>query len=187
MDSGSNLTNHFLIAMPGLQDSNFFHTVTYICEHNEEGAMGIVLNRPTDLQLEDILEQLEIKPQDPQQCSQPIYLGGPVQTERGFVLHTPDESWDSTSNITQEICITTSMDILRSIAEGSGPAKMLIALGYAGWAPGQLEEELGANAWLNGPADSQIIFEMPSEERWTAAAKRLGVDLNLLSGEPGHA
>ncbi|MCB1857742.1 MAG: YqgE/AlgH family protein [Gammaproteobacteria bacterium] len=187
MDSGSNLTNHFLIAMPGLQDSNFFHTVTYICEHNEDGAMGIVLNRPTDLQLEDILEQLDIKGQKAQRCSHPVYLGGPVQTERGFVLHTPGHEWDSTTSITQEISITTSLDILRSIADGEGPEKLLIALGYAGWAPGQLEAELGANAWLNGPADSEIIFEMPSDQRWTAAARCLGVDLNLLSGEAGHA
>jgi len=187
MKSGANLTNHFLIAMPGLKDSNFFHTVTYICEHNEDGAMGIVLNRPTDLQLNDILEQLDI-PASPQAAgSQTIYLGGPVQTDRGFVLHSSDREWDSTLCITPQISVTTSRDILESIAEEKGPSKTLVALGYAGWGQGQLEDELSANAWLSGPAEESIIFELPAEKRWAAAADLLGVDLNLLSGEVGHA
>lgn len=187
MNSGSNLTDHFLIAMPGLKDSNFFHTVTYICEHNKDGAMGIVLNRPTDLQLADILVQLDIEPNDWHWSAQPIYIGGPVQTERGFVLHTPSREWDSTTSITDQISITTSLDILRSIAEGEGPDKSLIALGYAGWAAGQLEAELGANAWLNGPAAQEIIFDLSPDQRWASAARLLGVDLNLLSGDAGHA
>ena len=187
MNSGANLTNHFLIAMPALEDSNFFHTVTYICEHNDDGAMGIVLNRPTDLRLGDLLEQLEIESSHPESVAQTIYLGGPVQTERGFVLHTPEHSWDSTLNVTDRICITTSRDILHSIAGGQGPEKSLIALGYAGWAGGQLEDELSANAWLSGPADDSVIFDLPAGQRWEAAASLLGVDLNLLSAEPGHA
>jgi putative transcriptional regulator len=187
MNESTDLTNNFLIAMPGLQDKNFFHTVTYICEHNKEGAMGIVLNRPTDLQLNDILDQLDIGPDEGEKGAQPIYLGGPVQTDRGFVLHTAGGDWDSTLKITPEISVTTSRDILQSIMEGNGPPKTLIALGYAGWAGGQLEEELGANAWLSGPADEAIIFELPAEKRWEAAAKLLGVDLNLLSTDTGHA
>jgi putative transcriptional regulator len=187
MTSDSNLTNHFLIAMPGLQDTNFFHTVTYICEHNQEGAMGIVLNRPTDLHLKDILEQLNIDQASQAAAGQQIYVGGPVQTERGFVLHTSDRKWDSTLEITPEISITTSRDILQSIADGNGPRNSLIALGYAGWGAGQLEDELGANAWLSGPAESGIIFDLPPEQRWEAAAELLGVDLNLISGETGHA
>lgn len=187
MKSSSNLTNHFLIAMPGLKDSNFFHTVTYICEHNDDGAMGIVLNRPTDLQLNDILEQLDIPPGNQPAGAQPIYLGGPVQTERGFVLHSSEREWDSTLRITPRISVTTSRDILVSIAEQQGPDKTFVALGYAGWAEGQLEGELSANAWLSGPADERIIFELAPEKRWSAAADLLGVDLNLLSGEIGHA
>ncbi len=187
MRSVSNLTNHFLIAMPGLQDTNFFRTVTYICDHNEEGAMGIVLNRPTDLQLKDILEQLNIDQANPTAGGQQIYVGGPVQTERGFVLHTSERKWDSTLEITPEISITTSRDILQSIAHGDGPHNSLIALGYAGWGAGQLEDEMGANAWLSGPAESAIIFDLPPDQRWEAAAELLGVDLNLISGETGHA
>jgi len=187
MNSSSNLTNHFLIAMPGLMDSNFRRTVTYICEHSEGGAMGIVLNRPTELQLDDILGQLEIESSDPESGARPIYVGGPVQTERGFVLHADDSEWDSTLHVSPGISVTTSRDILEAMACGEGPKKSLIALGYAGWDQGQLEEELGANAWLSGPADQQIIFDLPAEQRWQAAARLLGVDLNLLSGETGHA
>jgi len=187
MNIGSNLTNNFLIAMPGLQDGNFFHTVTYICEHNDSGAMGIVLNRPSDLQLLDLLAQLEIDNGIPEKCRQQIYIGGPVQLDRGFVLHSQDKVWDSTIAITDKISITTSRDILQSIAVGEGPEKSLIALGYAGWAAGQLESELKANAWLNGPADLHTLFDLPPDQRWNAAAKLLGVDLNLLSGEAGHA
>ena len=187
MTSGANLTNHFLIAMPGLKDSNFFHTVTYICEHNDDGAMGIVLNRPTDLQLNDILEQLDISPSPQSAGSQTIYLGGPVQTDRGFVLHSSGQEWDSTMRITPQISVTTSKDILQSIAEEKGPRKTFVALGYAGWGEGQLEDELSANAWLSGPADENIIFELAVEKRWAAAAELLGVDVNLLSGEAGHA
>lgn len=187
MNTGSNLTDHFLIAMPGLQDGNFFHTVTYICEHNDNGAMGIVLNRPSDLQLIDLLAQLEISNGIPENCQQQIYIGGPVQLDRGFVLHSQEKAWDSTIAITDKIGITTSRDILQSIAVGEGPEKSLIALGYAGWAAGQLESELKANAWLNGPADLYTLFDLPADRRWNAAARLLGVDLSLLSGEAGHA
>lgn len=181
------LTNHFLIAMPGLRDPNFSRTVTYLCEHSEQGAMGIVINRPMEIRLGEVLAQLEIESNDRAVLDAPVYLGGPVQPERGFVLHSGDHCFDSTLAITPEISVTTSRDVLEAIAAGRGPEHRLIALGYAGWGGGQLEEEMGANAWLSGPADQTIIFHMPAEARWLAAAQLLGVDLNLLSGEAGHA
>ncbi len=187
MNSSTNLTNQFLIAMPSMQDANFSQTVTYICEHNSEGAMGIVVNRPTNLHLNDILEQLDITDISLETGLESIYIGGPVQPERGFVLHSDNSNWDSTLKVTPEISVTTSRDILESIAAGNGPNSHLVALGYAGWASGQLEDEISANAWLNGPADSQIIFNTPPEQRWRAAAQLLGVDLDLLSGDAGHA
>jgi putative transcriptional regulator len=187
MSPETNLTNHFLIAMPGLEDPNFFHTVTYICEHNSDGAMGIVINRPMDLQLADIFEQLEIEISSPSIREQPVYLGGPVQSDRGFVLHDSSTEWNSTLRINSEISVTTSLDILEAIASDKGPSENLVALGYAGWGAGQLEEELAQNAWLSGPAKSEIIFQRASDERWQAAADLLGVDLNLLSSDTGHA
>ncbi|MCU7852555.1 MAG: YqgE/AlgH family protein [Candidatus Thiodiazotropha sp. (ex Monitilora ramsayi)] len=187
MPSETNLTNHFLIAMPGLEDPNFFHTVTYICEHTSDGAMGIVINRPMDLHLADIFEQLEIKISSTKISEQLVYLGGPVQSDRGFVLHDSSTEWNSTLKITSEISVTTSLDILEAIATDKGPAENLIALGYAGWGAGQLESELAQNAWLSGPAKSDIIFNRSSQERWQAAADLLGVDLNLLSSDTGHA
>ena len=186
MSMNANLTNHFLIAMPGLQDPNFFRTVTYICEHNDQGAMGIVINRPMNIHLGQILEQMEIPLQTPM-TDQPIFIGGPVQVDRGFVLHPSAHRWESTLEITPEISVTTSRDILEAIGANTGPRQSLIALGYAGWSSNQLENELAANAWLSGPADMDIIFQRPPEERWQAAAQILGVDLNLLSSDAGHA
>lgn len=183
----TNLTNHFLIAMPRLEDPNFFHTVTYICEHTTDGAMGIVINRPMDLHLADIFEQLEIQIHTTDIAEQPVYIGGPVQSDRGFVLHDTSTEWASTLQVTSEISVTTSLDILEAIAAGKGPRHTLVALGYAGWGAGQLENELAQNAWLSGPAEREIIFNRASEERWQAAADLLGVDLNLLSGDTGHA
>jgi putative transcriptional regulator len=187
MTSATSLTNHFLIAMPGLQDPNFSRTVTYICEHSQEGAMGIVINRPMEIQLGEVLSQLEIDAETREVNDAPVYLGGPVQTDRGFVIHDGALSFDSTLTVTPDIRVTTSRDVLEAIARGQGPTHRLVALGYAGWSGGQLEQELIANAWLSGPADADILFATPSAERWQAAAKRLGVDLNLLSGEAGHA
>lgn len=187
MLESSFLTNHFLIAMPTLEDPNFARTVTYICEHNEEGAMGIVINKPLDLHLGDVLSHMDLKPKGQRVAQQNVVLGGPVQRERGFVLHQPPSDWDATLRITEEIGITTSRDILAAIAEGNGPEHSLIALGYAGWAPGQLEQEMADNAWLSGPADKEILFELPFQARWEAAALLLGVDLHTLSDEVGHA
>jgi putative transcriptional regulator len=187
MSFSTTLANHFLIAMPGLQDPNFSRTVTYVCEHTDQGAMGIVINRPMEIRLGEVLEQLDISSNDNSVLDTIVYLGGPVQPDRGFVLHTDGESYDSTLSITPEISVTTSRDVLEAIADGRGPERTLIALGYAGWAGGQLEEEMSANSWLSGPADDNILFRMPAGERWQAAAHLLGVDLNLLSAEAGHA
>jgi putative transcriptional regulator len=181
------LTNQFLIAMPGLVDSNFSRTVTYVCEHTAQGAMGIVVNRPLNLHLGDMLDQLSIPTPYAGARELPIYLGGPVQTDRGFVLHSGDRMWDSTLRITPQVCVTTSKDILESIAQGEGPAYAIIALGYAGWSSGQLESEMGANAWLSGPASEQVLFCTPAEQRWRAAAQLLGVNMDLMSVEAGHA
>ncbi|MEA3278409.1 MAG: YqgE/AlgH family protein [Pseudomonadota bacterium] len=187
MSFSTTLTNHFLIAMPGLQDPNFSRTVTYVCEHTEQGTMGIVINRPMDIRLGEVLTQLDIASPDQQVLDTLVYQGGPVQPDRGFVLHSTETRFDSTLSITAEISVTTSRDVLEAIAEGKGPHRKLIALGYAGWSGGQLEEEMSANAWLSGPADVDILFGMPAEARWQAAAHLLGVDMNLLSGEAGHA
>jgi putative transcriptional regulator len=183
----ANLTNNFLIAMPGLSDPNFFQTVTYICAHNEDGAMGIVINRPLELDLGEVLAQMNLVPSNDEIEKIPIYQGGPVQTDRGFVLHRPEVTWQSSINVSSEIGVTTSRDILQAIAEGKGPDNALIALGYAGWAAGQLEDEIKENAWLNGPADANIIFNIPCERRWERAAALLGVDLEKLSPHIGHA
>lgn len=183
----ANLTNHFLIAMPGLADPNFFHSVTYVCEHNAEGALGIVINRPLDLHLDEIFKQMEVTDFRPEAGAQPVFLGGPVQPERGFVLHRPGGHWEGSLQVAKDVTLTTSRDIIEALAHGKGPQRCLIALGYAGWGAGQLEQELADNAWLSGPADWHIIFETPVEQRWSAAAAQLGVDVSRLSHQAGHA
>ncbi|MGD2075450.1 MAG: YqgE/AlgH family protein [Gammaproteobacteria bacterium] len=187
MSQSDYLTNQFLIAMPGLEDPNFFHSVTYICEHNEEGALGLVINRPLDMQLAEILRHVHLEHAAPEAQQIPVHLGGPVQQDRGFVLHEPLGDWDATLKVTDRIGITSSVDILEAIAANQGPERTLIALGYAGWGAGQLEREIAENAWLSGPADPEILFTTPDEQIWRAAAASLGVDLDLLSGEAGHA
>ena len=187
MNEQACLTDHFLIAMPTLEDPNFHQAVAYLCEHNAEGGLGIIINRPTDVTLGELLEHLEIEPVTAAIAGETVYMGGPVQRERGFVLHSPEGDWDSSLPVSDAISITTSRDILAAIAEGKGPDRYLVALGYAGWDAGQLEEELAQNAWLNGPADPAIIFDRDSGERWRAAAALLGVDMTLLSSDAGHA
>lgn len=181
------LTNQFLIAMPALADPNFFQTVTYIGEHNANGALGLVINRPLALSIHQLLEHLEIPTQRTEITNRPIFQGGPVQPEQGFVIHQPLGDWGATLQVTEQIGITTSRDILEAVARGEGPPDLLVTLGYAGWGPGQLEQELAANAWLSVPADFNILFYTPNEQRWSAAAALLGIDLNLLSGDAGHA
>ena len=187
------LTNHILIAMPTLADPNFFQSVVLICQHTHEGAMGIVINRPTDISLGEILVHLEVKESignsetDADLIKTPVFVGGPLQRERGFVIHEPHGKWESSAVISDEIEITSSRDILEAISKGKGPEKKFVALGYAAWAPGQLEEEIMQNSWLSGPMDPSLIFEVSDEERWQAAAASIGVDLNLLSEYSGHA
>ncbi|HHW79099.1 MAG TPA: YqgE/AlgH family protein [Xanthomonadaceae bacterium] len=183
----SYLTNQFLIAMPTLADPNFFQTVTYISEHNASGALGLVINRPLNLTLGQLLEHLQIVTDRPDLAALPIYHGGPVQPEQGFVVHSPVGHWGATLRVTDDIGITTSRDILQAVARGEGPEHLLVTLGYAGWGPGQLEQELAENAWLSSPADFDILFHTPSDQRWLAAAALLGIDLNLLSANAGHA
>jgi putative transcriptional regulator len=183
----SNLTNQFLIAMPRLEDPNFFKTVTYICSHNEEGAMGIVINRPIDMKLSEIFSQMDIPVSYDDIESQRIYHGGPVQEDRGFVLHKTDEKWDSSFHVANGINVTTSMDIIKSIANGNGPDERLLALGYAGWAAGQLEKEIKENVWLNVPSNPEIIFNTPFEKRLESSASLIGIDLCNISSDIGHA
>lgn len=180
------LRNHFLIAMPSLKDPVFAHTITYICEHSADGAMGIMVNHPLNLSLDEIFQQLDL-PQNVTMGRQSVLSGGPVQVERGFVLHPSGQKWESTVEISSTVSLTASRDIITDIAEDRGPSTALVALGYAGWEAGQLEEEIAANAWLTVPADSNVLFHTPVEQRWNAAAKQLGIDLNLISSFAGHA
>lgn len=187
MTTEDSLTDHFLIAMPSLADPNFSRTVTYICEHNEDGALGIVINRQTDVALGELLQHLGLQASRREVAARPVYMGGPVQQERGFVLHPPGQEWESSLSISEDVAITTSRDVLAALAEDRGPERYLVALGYAGWGAGQLEQEMADNSWLSGPADGTIIFEREAEARWQAAAALLGVDLRLLSSDTGHA
>lgn len=185
--SGSSLRDHFLLAMPGLNEGIFAHSITYLCEHGESGAMGIIINQPLELNVGEIFEHLDISPRR-DFSHELVFAGGPVQIDHGFVLHRAGAAeWDSSLRVTPEITLSTSRDILRAIAEDEGPEDYLIALGYAGWSAGQLEEELSHNAWLTVPADSDTLFHTPWQQRLSAAAGRLGIDMNLISAQAGHA
>ncbi len=186
IQGSGNLRGQFLIAMPSLRDPIFAHAITYICEHSKEGALGIVINHPLEIKLGEIFKQLELDNQGPYGELQ-VVSGGPVQMDRGFVLHPRGQKWESTIEVSRDISLTASRDIIVSLAENKGPEKALVALGYAGWGAGQLEDEIAANAWLTVPADCEIIFDIPSEQRWSAASKHLGIDLNLIHGTAGHA
>lgn len=179
-------SNQFLVAMPNVVAGEFDRTVTFLCEHSDDGAMGLVINRPTDLDLRDMLAHMGIEhPGLPKAV--PVFWGGPVQPERGFVLHRPPGRWEATLTIDNELCITTSKDILAAIGNGEGPEEYLVTLGYAGWGGGQLEAEILHNSWLNTPSDSAIIFATPTAARWAAAARLLGVEPGSLSSHAGHA
>jgi putative transcriptional regulator len=186
-----NLTNQFLIAMPGMADDNFSRTVVYMCEHNEKGALGLVINKPTDITLKNLFERVELKLDEAGLADQPVYFGGPVQTERGFVLHeqtgADPSPYTSTLLIPGGLEMTTSKDVLEAMAQGAGPRKVLVTLGYSGWSPGQLEDELGRNGWLNVDADPAVIFDTPIEQRYDRALSLLGIDPRMLSQEAGHA
>lgn len=181
------LTNQLLIAMPTLEDRNFSQTVTLVCEHSDEGAMGIVINRPLKMRLADVFGQLGLSAQDQPLRDQIILHGGPVQPDRGFVIHRAGPLWDATLVVSDNIHVTTSRDVLQAIAEGRGPTPMAMALGYAGWGAGQLEAEMAQNSWLNVPFDEPLLFDTPYEQRWQAAANLLGVNLHTLSTVAGHA
>jgi len=185
------LANHFLIAMPAMADPNFSRTLTYLCEHNAEGALGIIVNRPLDLDLGTLFERASVPLEPGENLARytglPVYFGGPVQTDRGFVLHRPVGHWQATLNVSEEIGLTSSRDILQSMRDDGLPREVLVSLGYAGWAAGQLEWELAQNTWLTVAADPEIIFALPYEERLPAAMQLLGVDFANLSEVAGHA
>jgi putative transcriptional regulator len=187
MIASSYLNNQFLIAMPNLNDKDFAHTVIYLCQHNDEGAIGITLNRPMQMKLGDIFAQMNINAQSLATINSPVYLGGPVQPERGFVIHnTSNRQWDSSINISDTVSLTSSRDILEAIANGTGPVNYLIALGYAGWTAGQLEKEIIENTWLHTPYAESILYDTPVSERWNAAANLIGININLLTTTAGH-
>jgi putative transcriptional regulator len=181
------LAGHFLIAMPSLDDGFFNHAVTYLCEHDENGSFGIIINQATDITLKQVIDEMSIPSEQDFDADQPVYIGGPVEQGRGFILHRPTGNWASSLKVNDNIALTTSQDILRAIANNEGPQDCIVALGYAGWAAGQLEDEMAANTWLSCPAEEQIIFDTPVEQRWKAAAKLIGIDLSLLSSDAGHA
>ena len=187
------LTNQFLIAMPGMSSGTFAGTVIYLCEHSEKGALGLVINKPIDITLKSLFEKVELSLDRDDLAELPVYFGGPVQTERGFVLHEPlsDESGDSPYNSSLRIAggleMTTSKDVLEAISSGAGPKKVLVTLGYSGWGAGQLEEEMSRNGWINVDAEPGIIFDTPVSQRYGKALSLLGIDASMLSSDAGYA
>ena len=181
------MANQLLIAMPGMADPNFSTTVTLICEHNDEGALGIVINRPLELKLAGLFEQLDVENPDPDAAELPVLMGGPVGPERGFVLHEPVDCYENTLAVSEDIHLTLSRDVIDAVAASNGPQHVLVALGYAGWDAGQLETEMLANSWLTVPATTDIVFDMPFEQRWMSAANTLGIDISQISTDAGHA
>jgi len=187
MEHDGSLTNQLLIAMPGMLDPNFSTTVTLICEHNDDGALGIVINRPLTLKMSGLFEQLDLANSDPTQAERPVMMGGPVGTERGFVLHDTGAEYENTLAVSGDIQLTLSRGVIDAMAGGDGPSRSLVALGYAGWEAGQLETEMLANSWLNVPTSPDIVFDMPFDERWMSAAQSLGIDISQISTDAGHA
>jgi len=187
MSEALSLANHLLIAMPALADPNFHRTVTLVCQHDEHGAMGLVINRGAEYTLGELLAQMQIASLDLALLQTAVFSGGPVQPDRGFVLHDDPREWGSTLRFGAGLAVTTSRDILDAMARGDGPANVLVALGYAGWEAGQLEAEMAQNSWLTVPADDAIVFRTPPAERWAAAARALGFDPGLLADYAGHA
>ena len=185
------LADHFLIAMPSMLDPVFGGAVVYICEHNANGALGMIINRPTDMTMDVLFERLdlslEITPHDQMVPQVPVLFGGPVQVERGFVLHAPADDYNSSLNVSSEVSLTTSRDVLEAAAQGRGPRRLVVTLGCAGWSAGQLEDEILRNGWLTVRADPTILFDVPSADRFTAAMNLLGIDPTMLTGEAGHA
>ena len=186
--ANTNFTHCCLIAMPDMEDSRFSETVTYIVKHDDDGAVGLVINKPLELSLTKLLEEIRLPMLRPlADPEMPVLFGGPVSSEAGFVLHKEKGEWNSSLVIEGGLCVTSSRDILDAFSQGKGPRDYLVVLGYAGWSAGQLEKEMVDNSWLVCPADEQLLFEMPFEHRWQAAAQKIGVDLRLLTGQVGHA
>lgn len=192
--SAINLTNQFLIAMPGMLDETFAGAVIYLCEHTEKGALGLVINKPIDIKLKNLFEKVELTLDREDLAEAPVYFGGPVQTERGFVLHDRLDGGDgegghynSSLQIPGGLEMTTSKDVLEALADGAGPKKLLVTLGYSGWGAGQLEDEISRNGWLTVDADPSVIFDTPIEQRYDKAVSLLGIDPRMLSQEAGHA
>jgi putative transcriptional regulator len=189
-----NFTNQFLIAMPSLREGTFAGTVIYLCEHTDKGALGLVINKPIDITLKNLFEKVELSLDRPELAESPVYFGGPVQTERGFVLHESlggedgeGGHYNSSLRIPGGLEMTTSKDVLEALSSGAGPKKVLVTLGYSGWGAGQLEDEMSRNGWINVNAERDIIFDTPVEQRYDKALSLLGIDANMLSGEAGHA
>jgi putative transcriptional regulator len=187
MTAVSYLNNQFIIAMPNLADPYFFHTVTYLCQHNDDGALGIVINRTTNMKLGDIFKQMKIPVTSDSAQQNIVFAGGPVQQERGFVLHPTGGEWDMSIPVSDSISLTTSRDVIEAIAVDKGPEIYLVALGYVGWSGGQLEKEMLDNAWLNSPYGKKILFDTPVEMRWKAAADQIGINIKKLTIPAGHA
>jgi putative transcriptional regulator len=182
-----NLANQLLIALPALDDPHFSRSVALICQHDDDGAMGVVVNRASEYTLGEVLRQMNLDTDDQSLRNRVVLYGGPVHPERGFVLHDGAREWDSTLQITDGLYLTTSRDILEAMAEGRGPDNAVVALGCAGWGAGQLEFELGENSWLTAPADGELLFDMPLDQRWQAAGGRIGVDMTRMTDYSGHA
>jgi putative transcriptional regulator len=182
-----NLSNHFLIAMPSMLDPIFGGTVVYLCEHNERGALGMVINKPTGIMMHELFDRLDLKLEIAPISKNPVMFGGPVQEDRGFVLHSPSGTFSSMLKVTDEIAFTTSRDVLEAVASGQGPERLLVSIGYAGWSAGQLEQEITQNGWLTVAADPSVIFDLPITERYSAALGLLGVNPSMLTAGVGHA
>ncbi|MCG9115748.1 YqgE/AlgH family protein [Laribacter hongkongensis] len=181
------LSHHFLIAMPDMEDSLFARAVVYMCDHGEQGAMGVIINHGADLTLDSLLGQIGLDGCRPDQVGLPVFVGGPVQSDRGFVLHEPIGNWQSSLTVTDNVALTTSRDVLAAVSHHEGPERLIVTLGYAGWEPGQLEHELVQNAWLTVPADMRIVFDLPVADRYDAAIRLLGIEPSALFGSAGHA
>jgi len=187
MGATVDLTHHFLIAMPAMADPHFANTLTFVCEHNPQGALGIVVNKPIDMKLGALFDQIDVPLSDDALRGMDVMFGGPVQVDRGFVLHRPLGNWQSTLAISDDMGLTTSRDVLEAVGRGEGPRNVLVSLGYAGWSAGQLEQELAQNAWLTVQADADVLFTLPPEQRLRAAMDRLGIRFSQLSEDVGHA
>jgi len=186
MNQDNYLNNQFIIAMPALIDPIFHHTVTFLCQHTKEGALGIVINRSAEMKLGEIFKQMDIPVKSEAAAGTTVLAGGPVQQDRGFVVHTACGDWDMTLPVSEDISLTTSRDVIEAIAAGEGPKQYLVALGYAGWSEGQLEKEMLSNSWLHTPCAKQILFETPLSQRWNVAANQIGININQLTTPAGH-